>query len=1053
MGQQYDTRGGAAANLQPAAGRSAAHSNEVYTVRKLLLSSLLFFFIAGTAQAQYFGKNKVQWEHFDFKVLKTEHFDIYYYDREADVVQDVGRMAERWYVRFSDIFNHTFARKPIVLYANAADFQQTTTTPELIGQGTGGFTDPFMNRVVMPLTGDMAENDHVLGHELVHVFQFDVAASLSNNRRRFNLELLPLWLVEGMAEYFSKGRVDPLTAMWIRDATVRNRLPDLRKLNDPRYFPYRYGQALMAYIGGRFGDDAVVRYFLAAGLSGPEAAFDRALGVPSKQLFLDWQESARQLYDPVLKDRPANLGNAIIGTTRKGQRGMLNVGPALSPDGNYLAFLSTREIFDIDLFLADARTGKVIRRLASADRDPHMDALRFIDSAGAWSPDSKKLAIVTFERGDNYLGIVDVDSGRVQHVRVPGVDSINTVAWSPDGHTIVMSAQTTAVSDLFLFDVNTNQVRRLTEDKFADLQPAFSPDGKTIAFVTDRGEGSSLELLRFPQMNLATLDLASNRVSVLPLFHGAKHINPQFSPDGSGLYFIANPEGVSDVYRYNFADGHVARITRVQTGVAGITEMSPALTVAARAGNIAVSLFEDDNYNIYTLPAATPGTALASLDLPPNSVPAGQLPPLRGTPSRIQAYFSQPERGLPASTASFTTVPYSSGLHLAYVGPPTIGVGVSNFGAGVGGSVAAEFTDILGTHSVGFALEGGGSSGIGTFADQFVGEVFYLNQTHRVNWGADFTHLPYITAQTGAGSGTTTIDGVVYPADFIVQDVQINRYDDATGVVQYPFSTTRRIEVTAGVQHQSIKTQREVLTIVGNTIVDDTTSPLGPSFSFNLAHAATAFVGDSAVFGFVSPLRGTRYRYEAQVLTGDFHFETALADYRKYWFARPVTFAIRGIHYGRYGRDAENGLLQPLYVGQSALVRGYEVDSIALSECTRNNPNPNTCPIFDRLIGSRIAVANAELRIPLFGTKEFGIFSGFIPTEVAPFVDAGVAWGANDNPKIKFATNTNERVPVVSAGVSVRMLLSYIPLEFYWAKPFQRPGKGLVFGFNIIPGW
>src|SRR5260370_484033 len=172
--------------------------------------ALALLFIAATANAQYFGRNKVQWEHFDFKILKTEHFDIYYYDREADVVNDVGRQAERWYARLSRVFNHSFARKPIVLYATPADFQQTTTTPELIGQGTGGFTDPFMNRVVLPLTGDYAENDHVIGHELVHVFQFDVAASMTNNRRRFNLEALPLWLLEGLVAYFSKVRIGPL---------------------------------------------------------------------------------------------------------------------------------------------------------------------------------------------------------------------------------------------------------------------------------------------------------------------------------------------------------------------------------------------------------------------------------------------------------------------------------------------------------------------------------------------------------------------------------------------------------------------------------------------------------------------------------------------------------------------------------------------------------------------------------------------------------------------------------------------------------------------------
>jgi len=176
--------------------------------KAVVLFFLTVLFLSTTANAQYFGRNKVQWEHFDFKVLKTEHFDIYYYDREADVVNDVGRMAERWYVRLSRVFNHTFTRKPIVLYANPADFQQTTTTPEIIGQGTGGFTDPFMNRVVLPLTGDYAENDHVLGHELVHVFQFDVANTFSTNaRRRFNLEQMPLWLVEGMAERHRRTRI------------------------------------------------------------------------------------------------------------------------------------------------------------------------------------------------------------------------------------------------------------------------------------------------------------------------------------------------------------------------------------------------------------------------------------------------------------------------------------------------------------------------------------------------------------------------------------------------------------------------------------------------------------------------------------------------------------------------------------------------------------------------------------------------------------------------------------------------------------------------------
>ena len=403
-------------------------------VRFVLLAILMALFLP-TAEAQYFGRNKVQWESFDFKVLQTEHFDIYYYDQEADVVQDVGRMAERWYARLSRVFNHTFHRKPIVLYANSADFHQTTTTGGLIGEGTGGFTDSFMNRVVLPLTGDYSENDHVLGHEIVHVFQYDIAAAQNRERRRFALESMPLWLVEGMAEYFSKGRVDPLTSMWIRDATIEDRLPDLKKLTrDSRYFPYRYGQAILAYIGARFGDEAVVKYFLASGAVGVEDGVERALGISSKQLFADWAESARELYNPVAAARTMALGDPLIGRKpepieegkkRPRRISELNIGPALSPDGRLLAFLSARDLFSIDLYLADAKTGKIIRKLVSSDRDPHFESLRFIDSGGAWSPDNRRLAFITFSKGDNYLSIVDTETRK---------DRAQSGPWAPGHH-------------------------------------------------------------------------------------------------------------------------------------------------------------------------------------------------------------------------------------------------------------------------------------------------------------------------------------------------------------------------------------------------------------------------------------------------------------------------------------------------------------------------------------------------------------------------------------------------------------------------------------------
>lgn len=1024
---------------------------------RVVLSAFLLTLLATAADAQqYFGRNKVQWESFDFKVLQTEHFDIYYYEQEADVVHDVGRMAERWYARLSRVFNHSFKRKPIVLYANAADFHQTTTTGGVLGEGTGGFTDSIMNRVVLPLTGDYSENDHVLGHEMVHVFQYDIAAQAVQNRRRFALEQMPLWIVEGMAEYLSKGRVDTLTAMWIRDAADHDRLPTITQLTrDPRYFPYRYGQAVMAYIGARFGDEAVVRYFAAAGSVGIEEGVERALGINAKQLFTDWKAASNELYAPVFEQRPDTMATPLIGKkpvrgqkrTRRTGGTELNIGPALSPDGRYLAFISARELFSIDLFLADAKTGQVIRKLVSEDRDAHFESLRFLESAGSWSPDGKRLAFVTFAKGDNQLSIVDVETRATEHTKVSGLEAIMNVAWSPDGRTIAIAGQKTGSSDLFLYDLQSKQVRQLTSDKFADLHPTWSPDGRTLAFISDRGPDSNLEQLKFTRWRLNTIDVSTGQIRNIPVFANAKHINPQFAPDGKSIYFIANPEGIADIYRYDLADGKTSRITRVRTGVAGITELAPALSVAARTGDIAFSLFEDDNYNLYNIPTNAQG-AVTVTEMPSGIPRPALLPPLRGTGSEITAYLARPEEGLPPANADFKERGYDSNLRLAYLGPPTLGVGVGEYSYGASGSVSAWFSDILGQHNVGFTFQGGGQSSTGGIGlqDQIGGELFYLNQKRRFNWGGGVMRIPYISS--------SPID--VRPSeedpslDVYTQDLLIQTITDASILGQYPFSTTRRIEATGGVQQYSTKIIREEFLVAGVTLVDRRSSEL-LNESINLGTVSTAFVGDSSMYGFISPIRGTRYRYEVKSLNGDINFQTGLADWRRYFFFRPLTLAVRGLYYGRYGEGADDDRLSPLYVGQGSIGRGYDPYTINPGvECESNI----SCPVFDRLIGTSIAATGIELRAPLFGTKEFGLINApFVPTEIFAFGDMAAAWTEDEKVTWKYATRSSERVPVFSVGIGARLLLAYIPIEVFAAKPFQRPGEDVIYGFNITPGW
>jgi hypothetical protein len=1026
---------------------------------------LALFLLPSILQAQYFGRNKVQWEQFDWQVLKTEHFDIYYYPEEERAVRETALMAERWYDRLRQVFERDFLeRKSIILYADQSDFQQTTVVRGLIGQGTGGVTEGLRTRVVLPLTGNYEDTDHVLGHELVHVFQYDIlrdpAVRQGGSNQGGGYDL-PLWFIEGLAEYLSLGPTSPQTAMWLRDALARDKLPDLRQLSrDPRLFPYRWGHALWAYIGGRWNDRTVGRVFIQGTAIGLELALQEVLGLSNEDLSEQWKASIREAYAPVLEARqtPKTLGGRLL--PKEEETIDTYISPVISPDGTEVIFLATRNLFSYDMYLADARTGEVKRKLVSEDSDPHFDALRFLDSAGTWSPDGQRFAFVVAARGDNEIAVVNVRTRDIERrYTAEDVGSIWNPSWSPDGRSIVFAGSAGGISDLYLLDVQSGQVRKLTNDRYADYQPEWSPDGKSIAFVTDRGAGESLTQLTRGSMNIWSLDVASGQARELVPAGDNVHdrFNPQFGPGSVGgtgdLYFLSDVEGVSDVYRMDVASGGIFRVTHLTTGATGITRLSPALSVSETTGRVLFTVFWNTVYQIQALDAAQARGEALTPD-PVTYASAAGLPPQRDrSASLVAQYLEKPSPLEEARAGQIQTGEYQPRFRLDFVGP-AVGVGVSSFGTSFGGDITAFLSDVLNQREIGFTLYGAG--GGGSNLNEFGAEAYYLNQKNRLEWGGSAGHVPYISAFTTARDEVIDVDGQQVVARVIEQIRETVTQDQAAFISRYPLSTTRRLEASAGYTRLDFQAELFRIAVVGNEIVEDTDRRLPAPESLSLYQGSLAYVGDSSYFGFTSPVRGQRYRFEIQPTFGDLSYESILADYRRYFFKRPVTLAFRGMHYGRYGTDAESERLTQLYVGQPTLVRGYEIGDISLSECSTVPGNPGACPEFDRLVGSRLAVANLEFRVPLLGIRGFGIFNApYFPTELSAFVDAGTAWTSDLTPDLRFTRErTVDRVPVVSAGISARILLGgFAVLQFYYAKPFQRPEESWVTGFVIAPGW
>jgi Tol biopolymer transport system component len=1010
------------------------------TGRAALAALLLLVVGASTAHAQYFGRNKVQYRTFKFEILKTEHFDLYFYPEEAAAARIAARMAERWHERLSRFFGHELrGRQAVILYAVPAHFRQTNAIEGLIGEGTGGATEAMKRRIVLPMSGSLSDTDHVLGHELVHAFQFDLTGDDPRESTASMPDILqyPLWFVEGMAEYLTLGAVDGQTAMWLRDAALREKLPHIRDLDSPQYFPYRWGHAFWAFVGAKHGDRAVASLIRSA--ANPRfdlPGLSRQLGSDPDTLTAAWHQAIREAAHAVVADASPIVSQARRLIDRRTGGGRFNIGPRLSPDGGEIAFFSERDRFSVELFIADAETGRIKRRLSQSATDPHFDSLEFLNSAGAWSPDGRTLAIAAMRGGRPVVACLDPGSGRVQREwALPGLDDALNPAFSPDGRSVVVAGNAGGLLDLYVLSFDSGRLERLTDDPFADLEPVFTPDGRAIVFVTERFS-TSLESLEPGKSRLATIDLASRVVRPIPGFRGGKHLSPQVSADGRFVTFLGDPDGITNVYRMPIDGGPIVRLTSVLTGVAGITAGSPALTASPATGRLAYSVFEDDGHTLYVLDPAQVVAHVA----PDANAQAALLPGRTTAVGDVQRLIGDAGRGLPAIGARIDAVPYTHALMLDGIGQPTLSAGISEFGGFVGGSVSAYFSDMLGDRMLGLVAQAGGS-----FAD-LGGQAVYLNRRHRWNWAAAVEQMPsrlgYLTLSEDPAAGEIHLTEVILR--------QTSR--GAFGVTAFPFSVATRVELAGGIRSLTF-TREDRVRVFSSTTQEFLERRAGVKTvapRMNLAEGSVALVRDTSFFGATSPVYGSRGRIEVGQSLGTLHYASVLVDGRRYFMpARPVTIAVRGLHYGRYGRNSQHDQLLDLYAGHQEFVHGYGYGSFTAAECPDRTPAAQ-CPVFANLLGSRLLVANLEVRAPLVGLFKGEIEYGRVPIEVAAFFDAGVTWSRDSRPSFLGGSKQVVR----SAGAAARVnLFGLLVLEVAASRPFDRMSKSWRWQIGVRQGF
>jgi len=1059
-----------------------------------LLTLLAVTALPAAAQGGYFGQNHVQFRQFDWQVLKTEHFDVHYYPELEEAARYTGQMAERSYARLKRILGHEFKeRKPILIFGSRTEFGQNNVTGDL-GEGTGGVTDALRQRNIFFFAGDLGEAEHVLTHEMVHVFQYDIFA---RGRAGAGMQTLaavnpPLWYAEGMAEYLSIGPKHVYTDAIMRDAALNGNIPSIDQMTErpDLYFPYRFGESLWAYVGKRWGDEVIGEIMQATPSLGVDRAFRRYTGIALEDLSDEWQEDVQAKFLPQVAEleRPRKVASAMLNARRTGGIIPIYVAPALSPDGKQIAYISTgsllrAEVF-LDLYLADATTGKRLKRLTKSTLDPEFEELRFLYSQGSFSPDGRLFAFTAQRKGKDVLYLYDVKRKKVVRRLDTKLQAMMGPTWSPDGRKIAFSGSEGGLSDLYIIDADGRNLQRLTNDPYGDLMPSWSPDGRYIAYASERGPQTDLATLKLGPWQISMFDLESGTTTVIPGQDG-KNLNPNWAPDGKSVAFVSDRTGIPQLFLYDLGEQQHFQLTKFVGGVLSLTEHSPVMTWARDADKLAFTYHDKGDFTIWSIvnprqlkkepfrpsqPPVVVATADNASTLAREAAAANMAALSRAMSDSIAAAraaaeaAANPRRravyrgdsglrpaGLPTTVeqagvsvaalldsatlalpdaGTFKRDRYKGSLRPEYVAQPQVGYAQDNFGRGVYGGTAIVLADLLGNKRLTLA---GGINGRISEAQLF---AEYASLAGRYQYQIGFQHQPFFflaaSQQTGSGGFFLQQQAI---ARFIVRSPYVS--------VNYPLNRFSRFEFGAGFTNidRSLMYVSQGIDLNQGFSTGFFLDSIVNQSSLNYFAPSIAYVKDNALMGATGGIYGQRYRFSIEQIAGNVAWTTYGMDYRRYDailfnFLTLATRVAANVSVGR--NEAEF----PKFIGRPDFVRGYDRELIA-GDCSSSTTDPSACAA-TQLLGSRVAYANAELRFPLLRRVDLGVLPiSLPPVDGLFFYDFGMAWSKGQSVSLTRPENYDfitQRYPLRSYGFGIRLNLFNFAL-LRWDYSIPRDGS------------
>ncbi|MGH7605966.1 MAG: hypothetical protein ACREME_01385 [Gemmatimonadales bacterium] len=788
------------------------------------------------AQFGYFGQNKIQYRRFDWRVLRGEHVDLYYYPEEEELGRVALAYAEESYAELERRFNHSVTRRiPLVVYASHQDFEQTNILPFIPPEGLLGVTEFLKRRVAMPFRGSYGEFRHTLRHELVHVFQLSLTAEVFSRYPRIRQTGLPLWWSEGLAEYFSAGE-DSRDEMVLRDMTVAGRLP---RLEDLTYayggIVYPVGGSIHRYLAEHYGDWRILQLYGDLWKYGSfEDAMAGVYGRPLDQLSDEWQYWMRQRYYPGVTTQPP-LALTAERLTELAIKPVAYLRPGDSTP-SFLFFSPSSGYATI--YEQDLESGRK-RAVVQGERTEQFESFHFFESRMDVNPEGIAVFSSKYAERDAVFFWSLARDEVVGRYQFPELVSILSPAWAPDGRSVVFSGlSVSGYSDLYRLWLADGRLERLTSDRYEDLDPTIAPDGRTVVFSSDRTPFG-----RQGARNLFALDLATGALRYLT-YGDWRDETPRWAPptrpgdgeDRGRIYFASDRDGTFQIYSID-ATGAGRRETNTLNGAFDPQWVPDPRDSSGNGGALLFGGFADLSFNIYLAEPLADSTDAGTFAL----APAESL----AAPTWRWAELSHPQY------ARADAAPYEKKFTLDFAA----GEAVVAPGLGAAQGAVFLFSDLLSDHMLFVAVSSFQGSGLGNLLDNVNGTAFYLNQSRRINWGV----------------GAFRQRGLFFEGDFntLFEETSYGVFAQ----VRYPFTRFRRLVGEYRVE----RSDRFDL------FSDEVDEPRRVGW---LASNYLSYVKDNTLWLPTGPIDGERYNFTAGLVNdlsqGRFDSWLMSADVRKY---------------------------------------------------------------------------------------------------------------------------------------------------------------------------